>query len=124
MYNNLRQFLPLILLQKVTRSYNGGMRLAFCPWHKLLKNAVYSSHDSIRVAKCREEGLFPAHQHLPRPAVCLRGRVIRRRRHQQRKLTCPSFVAIIWKWRIVGGNHFRSELGDATSFDNTSNMKS
>src|SRR5438552_6464638 len=122
-YNNLRQFLALILLQEVTRPGDDGMRLAFRAWHKLLKNAICSSRDSVRVAKCCEEGLFPAHQYLPGLAVCLRGKIIRRSRYQQRKLTCPSLVAVIWKWRVVGRNHFRGKFGDTTSLDNASNVE-
>src|SRR5205807_4099028 len=73
--------------------------------------------DRVRVAEGGEEGLLPAAEHLPRPTVRRRRRVVGRGRDEEREAPRPCLVTLVGKGRVVGGDDFRRKLGDAAAQD-------
>src|SRR5205814_315162 len=108
------QLLTLVLLEEVAGSGDDRVRLAAGARNRLAQERVGAPRDRVRVAEGGEERLLPAAEHLPRPAVRRRRRIVGRGRDEQREAPRPGLVALVGKGCVVGGDHLRRELGDAT----------
>src|SRR5947199_6490926 len=69
--DNLGELRPFLLLEKMARTNNCRMRLAFCARHDLLEDLVCALRPEslIALTKDGKEWLLPASQHLPGCAI-------------------------------------------------------
>src|SRR5205823_97153 len=109
--------------EEVAGSGDDRVRLAAGARNRLAQERVGAPRDRVRVAEGGEERLLPAAEHLPRPAVRRRRRIVGRGRDEQREAPRPGLVALVGKGCVVGSDHLRRELGDATGLDDAADWQ-
>ena len=100
------QLLALVLLEEVAGAHDRRVRLPCAPGTSA-GSTVAARGDRVPSVNAVRNGLSHAREHLPRPAVGRRGRIVGRRRHQRRELAGAGLVAIVGERRVVG----RDDLG-------------
>src|SRR5437870_3725531 len=101
--DDISELLAAVFLEEVTGAGDGRVRLTGAARHLTLKRVIGTARDRVLVGERGEERLVPRTQCLPRPAVCVGGRIGGRRRNQHRELARARLVAIVGKRRVVRG---------------------